>query len=319
VSDRSDDSADGSGAETRPDGGAMAEDALQAQARETVGATDAAAATETASAYSLAHLDQVVAVARREYAVLARARWHYGLALVFAAFSLAVVGLTGSAAGPTSAGALLLTLAELSVYLVPLAALALGYGAVVGAAERGTLELLFSLPLPREGVLVGKFLGRAAAFATGVTLGLGAGGVAVLARYGIGMLPAYLHYLLTAVTVGVAFLAVGVCLSAAASDKARALGAALLAWVWFVLVYDLAALWAVVALDPPRWALALVVLGNPADVLRVVVLSLVPSGTGGIGATIAATTVPAVALVAGLLAWVAVPVYVGGRLLARRS
>jgi len=316
VSDRSGgstDAPDASGSETRPDGGAMAEDALQAQARETVGAT------ETPSAYSLAHLDQVVGVARREYAVLARARWHYGLALVFAAFSLAVVGLTGSAASPTSAGALLLTLAELSVYLVPLAALALGYGAVVGAAERGTLELLFSLPLPREGVLAGKFLGRAAAFATGVTLGLGAGGVAVLARYGIGMLPAYLHYLLTAVTVGVAFLAVGVCLSAAASDKARALGAALLAWVWFVLVYDLAALWAVVALDPPRLALALVVLGNPADVLRVVVLSLVPSGTGGIGATIAATTVPAVALVAGLLAWVAVPVYVGGRLLARRA
>ena len=61
MSDRSGgstDAPDASGSETRPDGGAMAEDALQAQARETVGAT------ETPSAYSLAHLDQVVEIGR---------------------------------------------------------------------------------------------------------------------------------------------------------------------------------------------------------------------------------------------------------------
>jgi len=297
---------------TRTDGGAAAGSVAE-QARATVGAT------ETASAYSLDHADQVLGVARREYAVLFRACWHYGLALVFGAFSLAVVGLTGSAAGSASAGALLFTLAELSVYLVPLAALALGYGTVVGARERGTLELLYSLPLPREGVLVGKFLGRAATFAAGVTLGLAAGGLLVVVRYGIGLVPAYLHYLLTAVAVGVAFLSVGVCLSVVASGKARALGAALLAWVWFVLVYDLVALGAVVAFDPPQWALTAITVGNPADALRVVVLTLVPSGTGGVGATLAASSVPAWALVGGLVAWIVVPVFVGGRLLSARA
>jgi Cu-processing system permease protein len=299
-------------AEACPDGGDVTAAASAA--------TPAAAnPTAVGSLFTTARAKQVLGVARREYRVLARARWQYGLALLFAAFSLAVVGLGGSGAGPSGAAALLLTLAELSVYLVPLAALALGYGTVVGASERGTLELLLSLPLPREGVLIGKFLGRAAAFATGVTVGLAAGGLLVAAKYGVATLPAYLHYLLTVVTVGVAFLSVGVCVSAVASDKARALGGALLAWAWFVLVYDLVALGAVVALDPPQWVLGLVVLGNPADALRIVVLSLVPASTGGVGATLAASTVPVWALVAGLLAWIVVPILVGGRLLASRA
>jgi len=294
--------ADRDAADARPDGGAAAHAATTA--------------TETRSA---GRARQVLGVARREYRVLSRARWTHGLALLFGAFSLSVVGLTGTATGPTSVGALLVTLAELSVYLVPLAALALGYGTVVGADERGTLELLMSVPLGRTELLVGKYLGRAATLAVGTALGLGAGAVAVLVRFGPAVLPAYLHYLLTAAVVGAAFLALGVCISAAASEKARALGGALLAWVLFVLVYDLAALGVVVALDPPGWVLSALVVGNPADVLRLVVLSLVPTSGGGVGAVLATTAVSTPALVAGLGLWVVAPLAVGGRLLARRA
>ncbi|MFB6139738.1 MAG: ABC transporter permease [Halosimplex sp.] len=295
---------DGDGREegARPDGGATAHGALPV-----LGGAPTAAAR------------QVLGVARREYRVLARARWTVGLAALFGAFSVAVVALTGTATGPTSVGALLVTLAELSVYLVPLAALALGYGTVVGADERGTLELLLSVPLGRTPFLVGMFLGRAAALAVGTAAGLGAGAVAVGVRYGPAVLPAYLTYLLTAVTVGVAFLALGVCISAAATEKARALGGALLAWVLFVLVYDLGALALVVALDPPGWVLSALAVGNPADVLRLVVLSLVPTSGGGVGAILATTAVSTPALLVALALWFAVPLAVGGRLLARRA
>ncbi|MFC7196109.1 ABC transporter permease [Halosimplex aquaticum] len=207
-SDRDDGHGESEEPSARPDGGAAAH-----------------ATAEPEVAFSVETGRQMLGVARREYRVLSRARWTHGLALLFGAFSLAVVGLTGTAAGPTVAGTLLVTLGELSVYLVPLAALALGYGTVVGADERGTLELLLSVPLGRTALLAGKFLGRAATFAVGTALGLGAGAVVVALRFRPAVLPAYLHYLLTAVIVGVAFLALGVCLSAAAAEKARALGA----------------------------------------------------------------------------------------------
>ncbi|WP_436924251.1 ABC transporter permease [Halosimplex amylolyticum] len=302
-------------ADTRRDSGRAGE---RAEARPDGGATAHASVASTEE-LSVATARQVLGVARREYRVLSRARWTYGLALLFGAFSLAVVGLTGSATGPTSVGALLVTLAELSVYLVPLAALALGYGTVVGADERGTLELLLAVPLGRTALLVGKFLGRAATLAVGMTVGLSTGAVVLALRFGAATVPAYLHYTLTAVSVGVAFLALGVCISAAATEKARALGGALLAWVLFVLVYDLVALGVVVAFDPPGWVLTALAVANPADVLRLVVLSLVPTAGGGIGAVIATTTVSTPALLASLALWVVVPLAVGGRLLARRA
>ena len=287
-------------------------------ARPDGGATAHATMTRHESDYA-GTARQVLGVAQREYRVLSRARWTVGLAVLFGAFSLSVVGLTGTATGPTSVGALLVTLAELSVYLVPLAALALGYGTVVGADERGTLELLLSVPLDRTALLVGKFVGRAATFAVGTAVGLGAGAVLVAIRFGPAVMPAYLHSLLTAVSVGVAFLSLGVCISAAATEKARALGGVLLAWVLFVLVYDLVALGVVVTFDPPGWLLSLLVLGNPADVLRLVVLSLVPTAGGGAGAVLATTSVSTGAVLGGLALWVVAPLVVGGRLLGRRA
>jgi|GEM_PF-3758431 len=163
-----------------------------------------------------------------------------------------------------------------------------------------------------------RLFGRAATLAVGTALGLGAGAVVVLVRFGSAVLPAYLHYLLTAVVVGGAFLALGVCISAT-TESARALGGALLAWVWFVLVSDLAALGVVVALDPPGWLLSTLVVANPADVLRLVVLSLVPTSGGGVGAALATTAVPKAALAVGLGLWVVAPLAVGGRLLDRRA
>jgi Cu-processing system permease protein len=262
---------------------------------------------------------QSFAVGRREYRVLSRARWPVGLALAFAVFAVAVVWLSGSQAGPGSAAAVLVTLAELSVYVVPLAAMALGYDAVAGAGERGTLELLLSLPLSRGFVAGGLFVGRAAALSVGLALGLGLGGLAFASAFGAAVLPAYLNYLLIAVVVAVATLSVAVCLSALAAEKARALAACLVAWVWFVFVHDFLALGAVVALDPPSWVLTALVVANPVDLLRVVVLSLVPASSGGINAVVATTTLPVWAVIAGLAVWTLAPVALAGWALGRRA
>lgn len=250
---------------------------------------------------------KVVGLAAREYRVAHRTRWVPGLTALFAAFSLGVVAFGSSAAGPGRYAAVVASLAELSVYLVPLSALVLGYGTVVGAVERGTLPMLFALPVPRGRILLGKYLGRLAALVTALVVGLGVGGAALLVLVGVTGWGLYLTYLLAAVLAGAAFLAVGVLVSALATEKARALGGVLLAWVWFVLVHDLLALGALVAFDLPGAALSAVVLANPAALFRVVVLSAVPTTAGGIGGALATTALsPAVAVV-GLLGWVVVP------------
>ncbi len=61
-----------------------------------------------------------------------------------------------------------MSLASLSIFLLPLIALLLSYDAIVGERERNTLGLLLSMPVGRTEVIVGKFVGRALALCLAV-------------------------------------------------------------------------------------------------------------------------------------------------------
>ncbi|WP_323676011.1 ATP-binding cassette domain-containing protein [Halorubellus sp. PRR65] len=245
--------------------------------------------------------------ARREYRLASRSRWPVALALLFAAFTVGVVQYGATGAGTSTVPAVVASVAALSTYVVPLAALAFGYATVVGPRERGELDVLQALPVPRWTVVVGAFLGRAAAFVGAVALGYAFGAAALLRVGGVPAVAAFLPTVAAAALAGVAFLGIAVVASTVAGEKAHALGAALLAWAWFVLVHDVVALTAVVTLDLPASALAALVLANPADLLRVLGMAGVPSASGGAGA-LAATDLSVPIVVAALLAWTAISV-----------
>ncbi|MFB6269053.1 MAG: ABC transporter permease [Halobacterium sp.] len=257
-----------------------------------------------------------VEVAAREYRVAVRRRWAVGVAVLFALFSTALVFLGGSGVGPARVDAVIASFAQVGVYVVPLAALAAGYDTIVGADESGSLEMLLALPLSDTAVVVGKFVGRAVAVVGGMLLGFAVGG-ALLVRYaGVGVLGSYAWVVLSAAGAALAFLGVGVLASALASEKTRALGGALAAWVWAVLVHDLVVLGAVASFGLPQWVVSAAVLANPADVFRVLVLQSVPTTAGGIAGVLAGTGLTAVTLGGALAAWVFATV--GGAVLAFR-
>jgi len=287
-----------------PDGGlarpAAAERAAAATGDRTDG--DAAGVARSASARGA-----VAAFARREYRVAARSRWPLGLAVIFAAFTVGVVQYGAAGAGAGTVPAVVASVAALSTYVVPLAALAFGYATVVGARQRGELDVLYALPVPRWTVVVGAALGRAVAFVGAVVLGYALGAAALYRVGGPGAVAAFLPTVAAAALAGVAFLALAVLVSTAAAEKAQALGGVLLVWAWFVLVHDLAALTAVVLVDLPAGALAVLVAANPADGLRVLGMAGVPSAGGAAGA-LDATTLSAPVVVLALLAWTAAAV-----------
>jgi Cu-processing system permease protein len=263
-------------------------------------------------------LRSVADFAVREYRLAIRSNWASGLALLFAALSVGVVLFGRSSVGAESVRAVVLSVAELSVYLVPLAALAFGYGAIVEPRQRGSLDLLLALPVPRWVVAVGIYLGRAAALASALVVGFGAGGLALF-RFGGGAgWGTYLALVAAAVAAGSAFLAVGLVVSTLAGEKSHALGGVLLAWVWFVLLFDLLALGAVVGFDLPTAALVALLCANPATLFRLLVLSVAGSVSGGFGAVLASVPLDTASLAGALLAWTVVPVAVSAALLGRR-
>lgn len=261
----------------------------------------------------------VLLIAAREYRIATRGRWSIGLAVLFALFSVGIVAFGTSRVGPAQYDAVIASLAELGVYLIPLVALAVGYDTVVGAEESGALDMLFSLPVSPGQVVLGKFLGRAGVLATGMLVGLGVGGVAVVGVIGGVGIAKYAAFVLIATATGSAFLGVGVLVSTVAREKARALALALAAWVWFVLLHDLAAIALIATVDLPDSVLAGMVLTNPADVFRVLVLSQLQTAPGGFAAVLAKAALSMPVLVVALALWIIVPVSIATGTIGRRK
>jgi Cu-processing system permease protein len=260
----------------------------------------------------LSMLGAVRTVARREYRVAARNRREVGLSALFALFAVGIVGF--AAARPDARHDVVASLVELGVYLVPLVALVVGYDAVVGPEESGTLDTLLALPVARGTVLVGTFLGRASVLCGAALVGLGLGGVAATVLLGSAGIAAYGGFVLVATATAAAFLAVGVLVSSIASEKTRALGV----WVWFVLLHDLLAIGAVAALRPPGPAVAALALANPLDVFRLLALRGLDTISVGFAAAASGAGFSTPVLVAALAAWIALPVAAAARAMARR-
>lgn len=203
-----------------------------------------------------------------------RNRWVLAVALVFTAFSLAITYF-GSAAqgvvGPRSIELTIASLVSLVIYLIPLIALLLGFDAVVGERERGSLDLLLAHPLTRLELLLGKYLGLAAALSLSTLIGFALVGVLLWQRFGQAGLYHYSGFVLSSVLLGLAFLSLAMLISVLARDRTRASGLAISLWFVLVLVFDLALMGLLVASQGQVGgeALAYVLLLNPADLFRI--------------------------------------------------
>ena len=237
--------------------------------------------------------------------------------LVLAALALSIIFLGSAPVGTVNADPIALTvvsLASLTIFLVPLLALMLSFDTVVGEAERGTLLLLLSYPLSRWQIVAGKFLGQTAILSLATLIGYGAAGVTLYALHGeaAGAWLAFARLIWSSVLLGAAFIALGGLVSVAVRERATAAGMAVGIWLVFVLLYD-GALLAVLVADQGRLLspamLDLLLLLNPTDAYRLYNLAgdsrvATLAGLTGIGQTGA---ISPVLLVTALLGWIAVP------------
>ena len=216
---------------------------------------------------------QVAVLAGKECRERVRNWWVLAVAVIFALFALAIAYFGTAQQGAVGFHGIDITIASLVslvIYLVPLIAVILGYDAIVGEQERGSLELLLSMPITRFEILLGKFLGLSAALAVATTLGFGAGLLPLSSQLGPDDLYHYAGFVGSAVLMGMAFLSLALCLSVIAQDRMRASGMAIAMWFFFVLIFDLLLMGLLVLSDGTlsSGVFAGLLMLNPADVFR---------------------------------------------------
>ena len=272
---------------------------------------------------------KVLTIAAQEVRAGLRNRWVLAITVLLAALALSLALLGSAPVGVVKADPLavvVVSLASLTIFLIPLIALLLSFDAIVGEHERGTLLLLLSYPLSRWQVVVGKVLGQVAILAVATVLGYGAAGVALWLKGGVGI-DAWLAYgamMATSVMLGASFVAIGCLASTLVRERATAAGLAVGVWLLFVLLFDTALLGVLVA-DQGRivgkTALDALLLLNPTDVYRLFNMTAsrsvsVYSGMAGPGDPQA---VAPWIYIAVLAAWVAVPLAAAVAVFRRRA
>lgn len=216
---------------------------------------------------------QVRVIAAKEFRDRIRNRWVLAVAVIFALFALAIAYFGASQQGQVGFRSIDVTIASLVslvIYLVPLIALILGYDAIVGERERGSLELMLSMPITRFEILLGKYLGLAAALTSATVLGFGSGLLPLAGELTLRDGFHYAGFVGSAILMGLAFLSISMLVSVVALDRVRASGVAIALWFFFVLIFDLLLMGALVLSQGSLGStlFAALLMFNPADVFR---------------------------------------------------
>lgn len=270
----------------------------------------------------------IAVIAAKEMRDGLRNRWVIAATALMATLALTLAFMGAAPTGTVKVSALSVTivsLSSLSIFLVPLIALLLSYDAIVGEAERGTLSLLLAYPVRRWQVVIGKFAGHLGILTLATVVGYGAAGLALALVAGgdPDAFGAFSLMVASSAMLGGVFIAIGYLVSAFVKDRGAAGGVAIAVWLFFVLLYDMALLGALVA-DQGRTitagAVNLLLLLNPADVYRVLNLTASQnvSGYAGVaGLGVRAGLSPGL-LIGTLLLWTVAPLAAAVAGFARR-
>jgi Cu-processing system permease protein len=270
----------------------------------------------------------ITTIARQELVINIRNRWTLVFAGVFGILVLAIsyfglvtagtVGFQGFAR--TSA-----SLLNMVLYIIPLVALTMG--TLSFTSEKSASELLFSQPVTRGEILVGKFLGLFASIFTAMLIGFGLAGVIIAAKAGNEGALRYPALIGFSLLLALIFLSLSAFISAICRRKSKAFGVALFVWFFFVLFYDLVVIGATF-LFKERTANAFLfgsLFGNPVDMVRVASLMTLNGkdifGVGGAALLrfLGGEGPGVVLLLVALAVWVVAPLYLAQRLLRRQD
>lgn len=262
-------------------------------------------------------MNAVGAIMRKEVRDAVSSRW---LLLYAAAFAVLALGL--SYLGQRNLGSVgfenfsrtTASILNLCLLLAPLIALSLGAGTIAGERDRGNLTYLLSQPLSRWELLVGKYAGLVTAISVATIAGFGLAGV-VISSFAHSMdVTTYVLLLVLVVALVAVMTGLGVIASVVSSNRAQALGIAMLVWFFAVLFFDLVLIGTVSSTSLGGTGLLAVVMLNPVEIVRILaIIHLEPDlqVLGPFGSYVLETlgTTGATALLsAALAAWVIAPV-----------
>lgn len=185
------------------------------------------------------NLKSIFVIAKKEYMDNIRNFWIIIVSFLFALFTILV-----SYAGSVFTNQwqdLSLTVAGMSglvQFFISIVGLMLGYSAIVGEIERGSMSSFLSLPVSRLEILLGKFLGLGAVLTTTIIVGFGISGIIIGLNVSNVDYSQYLVFIGGSLLLGLVFLTLGLFLSSIFKRRTTAMGLAIFMWIFFLIIWQ---------------------------------------------------------------------------------
>jgi Cu-processing system permease protein len=125
---------------------------------------------------------------------------------------------------------------ELGSFLISIVAFMLGYAAIIGEIERGSMSSLLSLSANRFEIVVGKWLGLGAVLCFTIFVGYGFAGILIAFNVSNVDILEYLVFIGLTMIFGLVFLTVALFFSTVFSKRSTALGGAIFLWFLFNII-----------------------------------------------------------------------------------
>lgn len=212
----------------------------------------------------------------------------------------------------------LLSLLNLILFIVPLVSIIFSTIYVYNSAE--FIELLLSQPLKRKNIWLSLFAGLSVSLCVAFFIGTGLP-ILFYEPTATGYMMVIVGCFLSVIFAGIAMLA-----SVIARDKAKGIGAAILLWLYFALIFDGLVLFllfqfADYPLEKPMMAISFL---NPIDLSRIIVLLRVDESalmgyTGAVFKNFFGTGAGTITTLCVLLLWVLFPLGISLRKFKRKD
>lgn len=169
-----------------------------------------------------------LAVAEKDFQDAIRSKVLWGLSLLFILFVAGVAfaysripGLQQAGTEASTIGLINFLSAPVSI-LIPIIGLLLGYKALAGEVEMGSVKLLLSLPHSRSNVVLGKLVGRTLVLAVSIVVGFAVATIVLLAFYPEISPVNYVLFILLTIVFGTAYVSLGTGISALTKSSSKA-------------------------------------------------------------------------------------------------
>ena len=260
----------------------------------------------------------ILTITSKEFADGLRNRWIIIVSLLMAGLAI-IIALLGSvptgATKVSSLAVMVVSLASLGIFFVPMIALLLSYDSIALEKERGTLILLLSYPLARWQVVTGKFCGHFILLSLAISFGYSIAGATLAITSSTAWHEqawmSFFYLIISSILLGAVFLALGMLISSLTKERGSAAGAAIGVWLLFSIVYDIALISMLTSeigskIDPVF--VKILLFANPSDIYRMFNLTgttdvAILSGMAGLTEQ---SSINATVLLGILFAWVAI-------------